>query len=146
MKNVVWNVIAVVLGLVVGGAVNMGLIVAGPHVIPVPPGVDMTTVEGLKAGINLLGPHHFIFPFVAHALGTFAGALVGALVAASHRMKIALGISALNLLGGIMAASMIPAPMWFVALDLVVAYVPMGWLAGMIAKGLRGDRVVVQHA
>ena len=32
-----------------------------------------------------------------------------------------------------MAASMIPGPTWFAALDLLVAYIPMGWLGGTLA-------------
>jgi hypothetical protein len=146
MKNIIWNVLAVVLGIVVGGVVNMCLVMIGPHVIPTPAGVDMTTVEGLNAGMKLLEPQHFVFPFLAHALGTFAGAFVGALIAASHRMVIALIVGAFNLLGGIMAATMIPAPMWFIALDLIVAYIPMAWIAGTIAKGLRREQVATQMA
>jgi hypothetical protein len=146
MKNIIWNVLAVVLGIVVGGVVNMCLVMIGPHVIPTPAGVDMTTVEGLNAGMKLLEPQHFVFPFLAHALGTFAGAFVGALIAASHRMVIALIVGAFNLLGGIMAATMIPAPMWFIALDLIVAYIPMAWIAGTIAKGLRREHVATEMA
>lgn len=37
------------------------------------------------------------------------------------------------LAGGVAAAFMIPAPAWFIALDLLLAYLPMAWLA--IAAG-----------
>ena len=43
-------------------------------IISPPKGVDVTTMEGLKAYLHLFEPKHFIFPFLAHALGTFAGA------------------------------------------------------------------------
>jgi hypothetical protein len=32
---------------------------------------------------------------------------------------------------------MIPAPVWFIALDLIVAYLPMAWLATVIGARLR---------
>ncbi len=103
-------------------------------IIPLPSGADVTTVEGLKASIHLLEPKHFAMPFLAHALGMLTGASVASWIAASHRMKLALGIGALNLIGGIAAAAMIPAPTWFVVLDLVVAYIPMAWIGGKLGQ------------
>jgi hypothetical protein len=44
------------------------------------------------------------------------------------------------LIGGIAAASMISAPTWFIVLDLVVAYLPMAWLAGMVGPTISGRR------
>lgn len=66
-------VLAVVLGMVVGSVVNMGLVMAGGHVIAPPAGADLTTAEGWQAAMPLLQPRHFLFPFLAHALGTLAG-------------------------------------------------------------------------
>ncbi len=126
------NVLGVIVGLIVGGIVNMGLIMIGPSIIPPPAGVDMTTAEGLQAGMLLLEPKHFVFPFLAHALGTLVAALVACLIAASHKMTIAMIIGVLFLCGGIAAAMTIPAPVWFIALDLIVAYIPMAWLGGKL--------------
>jgi hypothetical protein len=52
-------------------------------------------------------------------------------------MKIALGIGVLFLIGGTAAVMMLPAPMWFSALDLIVAYIPMAWLGGKIGMTLK---------
>jgi hypothetical protein len=127
--------LAVVTGLVVGSAVNMAIITLGPTLIPPPPGADMTTAEGLKAAMPLLEPKHFAAPFLAHALGTFVGALAGVMIAVTRRAMVAYIIGILFLCGGIAASFMIPAPTWFIALDLIAAYVPMAWLALRI-----GDR------
>ncbi len=137
MGTIVRNVVAVVLGLVVGSVVNMGLIMLGPQVIPPPEGVDVTNMEGLRSSMHLLEPKHFLFPFLAHALGAFAGALAASTLAATQRMKLALGVSAFFLLGGVINAFLLPAPVWFKALDLIGAYVPMGWLGGKLAESLR---------
>ena len=133
MHPILRNILAVIAGIVVGSLVNMGLINISRSVIPLPEGVDMSTPEGLKAGIHLFEPKHFIFPFLAHALGTLTGAFVAAKLAANNKMKFALGLGVFFLIGGITAVYMIPAPMWFNILDLVVAYIPMAWLGGKLA-------------
>ena len=139
MNNTVRNALGIILGVIVGGIVNGGLVAIGPMIIPPPQGVDMTTVEGMSAGMHLLGPANFIAPFLAHALGTFAGALVAYFVAVSHKTIAAYFVGALYLVGGIVASTMIPAPLWFVALDLIVAYLPMAWLALKIGSSMNSD-------
>ena len=133
MHPVLKNILAVVAGAVIGILINGGLISIGPSIIPPPAGVDMTTTEGLAVGMKLLQPKHFIMPFLAHALGTLAGAFTTAKLAVSHSKNLALGIGAFFLIGGIAAASMIPAPTWFTTLDLIAAYLPMGWLGAKLA-------------
>lgn len=136
------NVLALVAGIVVGGAINMALITLSPTLIPPPAGMDVRTTEGLRASMHLLQPRHFIMPFLAHALGTLAGALTASLIAASYRAQIAYAIGVVFLIGGIAASLMIPAPAWFIALDLVVAYLPMAWLGMRIGTRIpRGEMV-----
>ena len=78
--------------------------------------------------MHLFEPRHFIMPFLAHALGTLAGALAAYLIAATYKAQMAYVIGAIFLCGGVAASYMIPAPTWFIALDLVAAYLPMAWL------------------
>ncbi|MCE9596389.1 MAG: hypothetical protein K8S54_00325 [Spirochaetia bacterium] len=131
--NIFRNILSVLAGAVAGSIVNMGLIIAGGSVIPLPAGVDPSDAESLRAAMPLFQPEHFIFPFLAHALGTFAGAGVAALVAATHKLKFALVIGALFLAGGIANTFMLPAPAWFVVLDLA-AYLPAAYLAGKVLQ------------
>lgn len=58
-----------------GGGVNMALIILGPSLIPPPAGVDVNSAESLGKAMHLFEPRHFIMPFLAHAVGTLAGAL-----------------------------------------------------------------------
>lgn len=134
------NILAVLLGVVIGGVVNMGIVLLGPLLVPPPAGVDMTTVEGMTAGMELLGPQHFLAPFTAHALGTFVGALTTCLVVVSHRTALVYLVGGFYLIGGIVASTMIPAPLWFILLDLVVAYIPMAWLALRIGDSLKNGK------
>ena len=139
MNTILRNVLAIVAGIVAGSVVNMALVSLGPVLVPPPAGVDMTKAESLAKAMPLLEPRHFVMPFLAHALGTLVGALVAYLVAATYQARFAYAIGAVFLVGGIAASVMIPAPAWFIALDLVVAYLPMAWLAVRIGSRYRPD-------
>ena len=102
----------------------MTLITLNPMIIPLPPGVDVSTMEKLSETIHLFEPKNFIFVFLAHALGPLVGTFVTMLIAVSHKMKIAIGMAVFFLLGGIAANVMIPAPIWYKAVDLIFAYIP----------------------
>jgi hypothetical protein len=128
MPNLLRNALAVILGIVIGGAVNMALIMLSPSLIAPPAGVDVNNAESLSKSMHLFQPRHFIMPFLAHALGTLAGAFAAYLIAATYKTRIAYVIGAFFLFGGVVASFMIPAPAWFIALDLLAAYLPMAWL------------------
>ncbi|WP_010576334.1 hypothetical protein [Leptospira alexanderi] len=134
MNPIIQNIIAVIAGAVFGSIVNMGIIMISGHIIPPPGGTDVTTMEGLKASMHLFQPKHFILPFLAHALGTFAGAFLTAMVSTSHKIKFALAVGVLFLAGGIANIIMLPSPVWFTILDLVGAYVPTSYLAGKLSQ------------
>jgi hypothetical protein len=137
MHPVIRNILAIISGVIVGSAVNMGIINVSGSIIPPPEGADVTTVEGLKAAMHLFQPKHFILPFLAHALGTLSGAFLAALIAATHKMKFALGIGFFFLAGGIASVFMLPSPLWFTILDLAGAYIPMGYLGWKSAAKLK---------
>jgi hypothetical protein len=129
------NILAVITGAVVCLFVNGLLISISASAIPLPEGVDASNLESIKAHIDAFQPRHFLFPFLAHALGSLAGAGVAAMIAARHKMALALAVGALHLVGGIAAAFMIPAPVWFIVCDLGVAYIPMAWVGGKLGGG-----------
>jgi len=133
MNPILRNVLAVIAGAIIGSIVNGLLVSIGGTVVPPPAGADFTTSEGLKAAMSLMEGKHFIFPFLAHALGTLVGAFVAAKIAATRKMSMALIVGVLFLLGGIYMVVILPSPMWFNALDLIVAYIPMAFLGGKMA-------------
>lgn len=138
MMTILRNIAAVVVGLLIGGMINMALVIAGPKLIPPPEGIDMTDAKSLAAGVHLLQPKHFVFPLLAHAVGTFAAGLVAYVAGVGRREWLSYGIGIFSLAGGITAAIMITAPPWFVALDLIGAYLPMAWLATRVGRALSG--------
>lgn len=129
MNPIFKNTLAVIIGLFVGSVVNMAIILMSGSVIPPPKGADVTTMEGLKATMHLFEPRHFIFPFLAHAIGTFAGAATTAVIAANRKTELALAIGAFFLIGGIVNVCTLPSPIWYNIIDVVFAYLPMAHLA-----------------
>jgi len=132
MNRTLRYTLAVVGGLVAGSVINMGLIAVSGSVIPPPQGADATTFEGLKASMHLFEPRHFLFPFLAHALGTLAGASVAAAVAPAYKLRFAMVIGVFFLIGGSISVLMLPSPLWFDVVDLGVAYLPMAWLGARL--------------
>lgn len=134
MKNIVRNVAAVLIGLVIGATINGGIVSISSSIVPLPEGIDPNNIDSIKANMHLYQPIHFLFPFLAHALGTLAGAIVAASIAVSHKLRLAMIIGILFLFGGITMSLMVSGPIWFIALDLIVAYLPMAWLGNKIAQ------------
>ena len=134
MHPILRNILAVMAGLVVGGFVNMGLIILGGKFLPPPVGVDVNDIASINAHIREYSVLQLMAPFIAHAVGVVVGAFLTVKLAASRHLALAFIIGTFFLLGGIMAVSMIPnAPVWFSALDLVVAYLPMAWIGHRLA-------------
>lgn len=129
--------LGLLLGIVVGAIVNMGLIAVGGAVVPPPEGVDPNEFESIRAAIGDYAPIQFLPPFAAHAVGTLVGAMVAAAVVRSRSAWPQLAIGVWFLLGGITMVALIPeTPVWFIALDLGVAYLPMAWLGGRLGGRL----------
>ncbi|MEO0528883.1 MAG: hypothetical protein AAFZ89_16745, partial [Bacteroidota bacterium] len=103
--------------------------------IPIP-GIDPNDMEAFAAIMPTLEFKYFIFPFLAHALGTLIGAIIAGLIAARHKMTFSMVIGGFFLLGGIIVNIMLPGPIWFAVLDIAVAYIPMAWIGGKIAQSI----------
>jgi hypothetical protein len=135
MNATVKNIIVVIVGLLVGGFINGGLISIGSSIIPAPEGVDMNSMEGLKQAMPLLQPMNLIFPFLAHALGVLVGAFIVAKFSETNKFNFAMLIGVLFLLAEITMVVLVGGPLWFIVLDLVGAYFPMAWLGYKLAVG-----------
>lgn len=134
MHPILRNILAVIAGFIVGSIVNGLLISISSSVIPLPEGADTSTMEGLQAAIPLFEPKHFLFPFLAHALGTLVGAFVAAKISSNYGLQLAMLVGTIFFIGGLYMVFIVPAPLWFDILDLVVAYLPMAYIGWIIAK------------
>ena len=126
MNPSIRNILAVVAGVVVCMLLNGLLLGLLMELLGSPEGLTPNDT----GTYHLLGPEHFAAPFLAHSVPSLVGALLASLLAANSHRSMALAVGAVHLLGGVAAAFMIPAPTWFIAMDLLLAYVPMarlGW-------------------
>ena len=121
------NISAVITGILIGMIINMGLIILGSSIIPIPESFD--PMNAINWDLN-----NFIFPFLAHALGTLVGAFLAAKIAKSCQFQLAMSIGVFFLIGGTTMTYILPPPVWFICTDLIAAYIPMGYLGWIIAE------------
>jgi hypothetical protein len=133
MKPLLRNLFVFVAGVFVGGLVNGLIINFSSAIIPPPAGFDLTTEEGLKAAMNVMEPEHFIMPFLAHAIGTLVGAFMVTLLIKERKLFRALLVGFLFFLAGTYMVFILPSPLWFDAIDLGLAYIPMAWIGYKLA-------------
>ena len=133
MNPFIRNILAIILGWASGSLVNMALIQTGHKIYPIE-GLDPNDMDALAAMMPTLSYEYFIFPFLAHALGTLVGGIVAYKIAANYKMKFALAVGVLFLIGGLLVNYLIPGPIWFAATDILVAYIPMAWIGGKIGE------------
>ena len=137
MNPIMRNGLALIAGIILGGALNMAIVTIGPYVIPNPEGTDVTTPEGLKLALPLMQPQHFVFPFLAHALGTFVGAFATIFFSASKKQYLSWVVGFWFLMGGVALIIIVPFPLWIILVDILFAYLPMAWLGWKLAGGVK---------
>ena len=140
--KIVKLVLAVLLGAIIGGIVNMALIMLSSSIVPLPEGINPADMNSLAENIHLFKPINFLMPFLAHALGTLVGAIIAGLIAPQYKLYFSLAIGFLFLWGGIDMSMQLDAPLWFDILDIGLAYLPMGYLGYLIAIKMGGPEKV----
>ena len=134
------NIIAVLVGLVVGSTVNMALIMLNAEMLfPMPPGTDMADPVQMNAYVATLPTAAFFVVMLAHLGQSFVGGWVAARIGASRPMVLAMIIGVLSLAGGVMSMMSIRGPAWF-AIELPL-YLVVAWLAGRIERKRRAATV-----
>jgi hypothetical protein len=79
-------------------------------------------------------PKHFLFPFLAHASGTLLGVIFFTYFSKSNKLIFSLFVAGFFFVGGLYMVLILPAPIWFNVIDLVLAYFPMAALGFKLAK------------
>ncbi|HIF40451.1 MAG TPA: hypothetical protein EYQ74_05065 [Planctomycetes bacterium] len=123
------NIVAVVVGLVAGMAVNMSLVMLNARVLfPMPEGTDMNNPEQLNAWVATLPTAAFFVVIAAHLGQSFVGGWVAARLGSSRPMLLAMIVGLASLAGGVMSMMSIKGPAWLVV-ELPL-YLVVAWLAG----------------
>jgi hypothetical protein len=128
---------AVLVGLGVGMAVNMGLIQLNSTVLyPAPEGMDMNDPEQLQAYMDTLPAAAFLVVMAAHLGQALIGGWLAACLAVKRPVLLALIVGAFTMVGGIMMMTMVTGPAWMmVELPL---YLLLPYLAGRSVARSRG--------
>jgi hypothetical protein len=131
MKSILLSIV----GLILGAVTNSLLIQLGDKLIAGPVGQDISTETGLKAAMSHMEPKHFLFPFLAHAFGTFVGAFFVSKMKIERSLIHAMAIGFAFLAAGVMMVIMLPeTPLWFTLADLLLAYLPMAYLGHRLGQ------------
>ncbi|MCX6140605.1 MAG: hypothetical protein NTX15_07245 [Candidatus Kapabacteria bacterium] len=135
MPPLVRQILFAVIGIVIGAVANMIVLKAGMSVVPFPAGFDPNTPEGIEGAMQHFTFANFLVPFLAHALGTLAGAFIASIWSGTTTRLPALIVAGMFFVGGVVMILQIPStPVWFMFLDLGLGYFPMGYLAHAITS------------
>tara|TARA_Y100001970_G_scaffold162301_1_gene198432 strand:+ start:149 stop:532 length:384 start_codon:yes stop_codon:yes gene_type:complete len=121
------NIGIIIFSIIIGMLVNIGLIIIGGIVFPVSGNFD--PMNAMQWDLK-----YFIFPFLAHSLGTLSGSFIASKLSKNYHIIIPLIIGFYFLSGGIYMVSILPAPAWFALLDIIVCYIPMALLGWKLSK------------
>jgi MFS family permease len=125
------NVLAVIVGLAVGMAVNMSLIMLNAYALfPMPQGTDMNDAEQMNAYVATLPAVAFFVVMAAHLGQSFVGGWVAARLGSSRPMLLAMIVGLASLAGGVMSMMTIKGPAWLI-IELPL-YLVVAWLAGRL--------------
>ena len=127
MKQLLKNIGILILGITIGMIVNMGLIIIGGIIV-----TPMANFEHMNA-INW-DFKYFIFPFLAHSIGTLSGAFIVSKLSKKTHIIMPLIVGLYFLFGGLYMVTILPAPTWFVLLDIILCYIPMALLGWKVSK------------
>ncbi|MAT82310.1 MAG: hypothetical protein CMJ29_11795 [Phycisphaerae bacterium] len=120
------NICAVLVGLIVGMAFNMALVVLNTILYPMPEGVGFDDPEAMEIYFSDLPFMAFLIVLIAHVGQAFLGGLVAALVSSKAAMSCAMIVGSISLILGILNMMSMPLPAWMMIefpLYLIAAYV-----------------------
>lgn len=124
-------VLAVLGGMIAGSVFNMAVVMLSWAIYTPPEGVNMSDPASMGAYVQSLPMPAFLLILVAHAGGAFVGGLIAALIARRSPLVLGAIVGGFFMMGGLINALSIPAPLWFVVIDLA-SYVPCGMIGAKL--------------
>jgi hypothetical protein len=125
IPKILRNTLALTIGAAVGIILNGWLINISSSIIPLPEGVDPNNLDSIQTHIHMYS--------WKHALGTFVSAFIAAKIWLGNTMIPGYIFGLFFLIGGISMVYLIKSPIIPSLVDLVFAYLPMGWLGARLA-------------
>ena len=126
------NILAVLVGIAVGGLTVGGVEMLGHRLFPPPEGLDPSNPESITAAIEQMPWVALLFVPLAWFVGTLVGTALAANLASSHRIRCAYVVGGLMLLGGVTTLLRIPHPYWLTLLGVFVFF-PSTWIGARLS-------------
>lgn len=137
------SILAVVLGIVLGGVVVGGVEYVGRLAYPPPAGMDMNNPEVVKEYVAQAPVGALLFVPLAWALGSLAGGTLAAKLSRQSHTRNALIVGGVLMVFGIANLVMIPSPLWMWVVGIAV-FLPAAYLGAKLATSRQ--QTVMTHA
>jgi len=128
------NVLAVIIGILVGMIVISIVEAIGHMIYPLPEGFDPYNSEIVKAYMTDMPVGALLFVLLAWAAGSYSGGWIAVLIAVRSFRIIAVIVGLFLLAAGVYNMIMIPHPLWFSVLGIMGIFAGT-WLG--MALGIR---------
>jgi hypothetical protein len=137
MGQIVRSVLGVLAGILLGMVLMMGIEFVGHLLYPLPPGVDASDFEALKALLPTLPVGALLLVLLGWTVAPLAGGFAAAWVARRAPVAHALVVGLFFLAGGIAMLVMMPHPLWF-AVAGVAVFLPAAYAGSRLAPRAQG--------
>lgn len=127
------QILAVIVGVIIGGLIIYGIESINMVRYPWPENLSMEDKEAFAEYVSSLPVDAFITVIIAHLIGSFVAGFVCSKITPSRKLLLGTICGMFFLVGGIMNLVMIPHPLWFMVIDLMI-FVPFAWLGAKLAK------------
>ena len=105
------NILAVILGLIIGNIAIMSLHYLGLYFYPLPEGVDMSDMTAIAEYVKIAPLGSLLMVMLAHIGGTFIAGVSTTLL--SKEIVVAYIVGGFFTISGIWNLYLLPHPMWF---------------------------------
>lgn len=133
------NVLGILAGLISAFVVIFLVEKAGHSIFPVAENIDFGDKEALKKIIDTMPFGALITVIIAYAIGSFAGGFVCALISENSKVRNSVITGFILLIFGLINLFMIPHPVWFMILNVLV-YLPFAYLGGKYGEKIRPEK------
>jgi hypothetical protein len=121
------SILSIVAGIVLAVVVIFAFQIVVMAVYPLPAGTDRTDSESMKKAIAAMPAGAFAILLVGYAVGTCAGAWLAATIARRAPVVHGLIVGAFFLFGNIANVAMLPHPLWYVVVSMLL-FLPVAWV------------------
>ncbi|MRX27733.1 hypothetical protein [Kangiella sp. HZ709] len=126
------KILAVIIGLIIGGLVIMGIEAINMLRFPWPEGMSMDDKEGFVSYMQSLPMSALITVLMAHIVGAIVAGFTSTKIAAVNNINLGLICGVILLIGAAINLFMIPHPIWFMVIN-VLTILPAALLGAKLA-------------